>query len=380
MTDHFVVRGILGTGTYGVVFLAHKNNEDHLYAIKMENLVTIGTSMQYYAQPTVVGCIGPQPMVAPLFTEEFVDYHYIPVEAYILLLTNESDRFPTLDSVYTHGYYQAIVMDAHVDDEVAESAYDPDAPFAKWNEERFSSCGGHNFVYMKETKLQEYMVCKIASHLLEGIAYLRDMRICHNDLTMSNFVIDKNLNTTLLDVGLFTFALTDDDYWAPDFTYVPGYEGNSTPEVILALLRDIYRDRLKKRTQIQVGVPHDVRKTGLWMLAADIYELLHGYMPWENPEWDGRVSYLSQWKQQGIPRGHEQLRSYEANRRRHRVVNLEIPLRESLSQDCADAMLMMFAKDTKKRPTLPEMESFVWFGQWDYLDPEQFQRPAPYDT
>ncbi|RAH44924.1 Protein kinase domain-containing protein, partial [Aspergillus brunneoviolaceus CBS 621.78] len=365
--QHFVIRGILGSGSYGIVLLAHKrDDEGRLYAIKMENLVTIATTVNYHEKYRVVGTIGPSPVMAPLFLQED-EHHYIPVEAYILLLANECGRFPTLDSVYSHKLYQAIVMSAHLDEAVAEASYTSKNPdYEELLARKFGACTASQLIRYKKSSLEEHMICKVASQLLEGVAYLRDMHICHDDLKNDNFIIEEDLNTIIIDIGLYTFALTDNDYLKGEFTYVPAYEGGLTPELTLELFRARYIEEAQKDSQFQIKLPHDQRMTGLWVLASNIYELLHGIAPWEDPKWDRHIGYVQDWRQPGVDQTIYADRKQALNARRKRVINKELPLSEMLSQDCADAMLMMFAKDPGDRPTLPEVESCVWFGQWKY--------------
>ncbi|PYH40191.1 Protein kinase domain-containing protein [Aspergillus saccharolyticus JOP 1030-1] len=390
ITEDFVIRGILGAGAYGVVFLAHKKGmENELYAIKMQNLVTIFTTMEQHNRPDVVGPCGNNPQVAPLLHEDLPDlsgsqieitdltgFYYVPVEAYILLLANECDRFPTLDSVYSHEDSQAIVMSAHVDKEVAAMDWDPDATYDQWEsgKEKIRACTAKELIQWKKTYLKEHMVCKIASHLLEAVAYLRDMGISHDDIKHDNYIIDENLNTTLIDIGLYKFALDEFDYTDDVFIYAPVYEGLITPEVTCELLKKVYQQEAKKGAFLKIKLTHDVRMVGLWALASNIYEILHGYFPWEDPEYDDRIESLYFYASaKGAQR---EMRVKAVDQRRRRVINTEVPLREGLSQDCADAMLMMFAKDPNERPSLPVVESYPWFGQWDYRDPQDFRRPT----
>lgn len=170
------------------------DDEGRLYAIKMENLVTIATTVNYHEKYRVVGAIGPSPVMAPLFLQED-EHHYIPVEAYILLLANECGRFPTLDSVYSHKLYQAIVMSAHLDEAVAEASYTSKNPdYEELLARKFGACTASQLIRYKKSSLEEHMVCKVASQLLEGVAYLRDMHICHDDLKNDNFIIEEDLN------------------------------------------------------------------------------------------------------------------------------------------------------------------------------------------
>lgn len=117
-------------------------------------------------------------------------YRYIPYEAFLLLLASPSDRFPTLDSVYVDDKVHATVMSVCLDHdflmlEPREIKKDRIVAFTG----RFVSCD-------KLPILNELEACKIASQLLEGYAYLRDMNLSHGDLSKNNYIIDENLNVS----------------------------------------------------------------------------------------------------------------------------------------------------------------------------------------
>lgn len=118
------------------------------------------------------------------------EYRYIPYEALLLLLTSGNDRFPTLDSVYTEDELHSILMGACVDHDILQ--IEPD----ELEKGRVIAFTGQFLSYEKEPILNELEACKVASQLLEGCVYLRDMNLSHGDLSRLNYVVDKNLNVS----------------------------------------------------------------------------------------------------------------------------------------------------------------------------------------
>lgn len=131
---------------------------------------------------------------------------YLPVESIVLQHVTQCDRFPDLDSIYVHGEFHTMVMppDAPVYNEY-EDWFDRDGlPESLDSPKRsvFPSYSGAYLVQEKSTGLNEIQVCKVASHLLEAMVYLLDMRIVHDDLSHRNYLVDEHLN-----VGIFAIML-----------------------------------------------------------------------------------------------------------------------------------------------------------------------------
>lgn len=118
---------------------------------------------------------------------------YIPSEAMILLCLTDSDRFPTLDSVYSHDTYQAIVMSASVDYHRMRDVL----PSTNLHTQRFRAYPASQLLRKKQAVLSELGASKVASHLLEGLTYLLDMNMVHGDLSINNFLLDKDLNVRI---------------------------------------------------------------------------------------------------------------------------------------------------------------------------------------
>ncbi|RAK95238.1 Protein kinase domain-containing protein [Aspergillus ibericus CBS 121593] len=378
LTD-FMVRGIIGIGTFGVVFLAHKRGypvphgpiSNQLYAIKVEPLFTINTCVN----PLLDGSAR-SPHVAPLYDAQLETLRYLPIEALVLLLVDGCDKFPSLDSVYSHQFFSATVMEAQVDQEAQNRPYHENASVWDWlrPENRFHAFNGAKLLNRKKTSLAEIQACKVSSHLFEATAYLQDMRLCNTDISHNNYLVDEQLNAKMIDLGLLHFGLRDADFWQETATYIPFYEKFMTPELALESTKSHWaRESVHSPGwPTRVDLPHDVRRLTRWQLAAITYELLHGFVPWEEKEWDERIGGIVNYLDGAEPF----LRMRKVQERRSRIINKDLPIDENLSQDCVDALRMMFVKDPQQRPTLEEMASFTWFGQWSYHSAEEFRRPS----
>lgn len=165
-----------------------------------------------------------------------------------------------------------------------------------------------------------------------------------------------------------TFAFREQDSGRNDWAHVNQQEHLLTPEVALELSKPYWKNHDRNNVQTDVSISHDTRNAHLWRLAALTYEMLHGYAPWETPEWDRSLGRIddpdrndAQWQA-----------AYE---RRDRVINEELPFDENLSQDCVDALQMMLQKKPWDRATLEEMCAMPWFGQWAYRADMLFSRP-----
>lgn len=189
---------MLTVTAFGSVYIARernsaKANPDDLqhFAIKVERHKTLqGCANGAYADPPV----------GPLLEEtENRSIRLIPTEALILLLLTTGDRFPTLDSVYTHGPFQATVMSACVD-----HAVDRVPPHARDYKSQFPAFTGR-YLMAPDNKplLDEMQACKVASQLLEGMVHMAEMNVWHRDLSVNNYIVDQNLNVSLFSSPLF---------------------------------------------------------------------------------------------------------------------------------------------------------------------------------
>lgn len=354
----------IGGGTYGTVFLAREPNPDpespteyKFYAIKVETHWDMENRATWNYKPTMT--------VLDELTRQL--YHYIPHEALLLMLVSNNDRFPKLDSVYVDDKVHSIVMDACLDPDLLRM--DPKEFRTKDPElKRVVAFTGMYLTHEKKPILNEEEVCKVASQILEGFAYLRHMNISYGDLSKANFLVDESLNTKLIDLGMTTFGFDDPDFQKDSWAHVVGQENILTPEIALELAKPEWKHQDREQIQVDIPIPYDARIAHLWRIGALTYEMLHGYAPWESPEYYhelGRVDWdrenAAQWE--------------EVDDRRDRIINEELPIREDLSQDCVDMLRMMLHKQPMERATLEELCSVPWFGQWAYHDDGVWIRP-----
>lgn len=135
-----------------------------------------------------------EPLSGPMLEEaEHRSIRLVPSEALILLLLSTSNRFPTLDSVYTHGPFQATVMSACVDHAVDRESFQ-----ASGYKKRFPAFTGKYLMTPDHRPLLDEMeACKVASQLLEGMLHMAEINVWHNDLSVNNYVVNQNLNVSL---------------------------------------------------------------------------------------------------------------------------------------------------------------------------------------
>lgn len=178
---------------FGSVFLARErdnnnNNPENLqhYAVKVQAHETLlGALQANHCDPPN----GPVP-------DNQESLRYIPDEAMIMLFLSESDRFPTLDSVYTHDRFQAIVMSPCVDYN-SERQPSPPGNFSR----RFPGFTAR-YLLTKDHRplLNADEGRKIATQLFQAMRQLADMNAWHNDISVNNILVDKNLNASLTPI------------------------------------------------------------------------------------------------------------------------------------------------------------------------------------
>ncbi len=160
----------------------------------------------------------------------------------------------------------------------------------------------------------------------------------------------------------------------------------ASPELCYALLQA--RDySVESETDKDLEVDSDFRHEQLWKLGVIMYELLHGYSPWDDP--DPRAMNINC----DINRSNRaQLDEYRrfVDARRERILHDPLPISEDLrlTQDCVDVLNAMFAKFPADRPSIKQLAAYPWF-QGSYLDSgADFSRPprmgsdanSPYDS
>ncbi|PLB38021.1 Protein kinase domain-containing protein [Aspergillus candidus] len=366
LTDVWDRTGFYGAGTFASVFSArHRLMPSDLWAIKMERLKTNEMAWRQWDSPKMTR-----------LAEDTGEFPYVPREALLLLLLDQCERFPTLHSVYSCGLYSSTIMEGYADDahSVAHLTEPLPADYEQATARILPSRTGMVLMDQKRPVLNEIQSCKVASQLLEGFAALRDLNVSHGDLSHNNYMIQEDLETHLIDLGLLSFGLDDVDFQAEISGHIFFREYQLTPEQAMEhtkLFDGVRYDQIPT-FNFDCKLPHDARRFHLWHLVCIFYEVLHGYAAWENRAWNPNLSR----------EGNELRKFYrttagidEALARRDRLINEDLPIREDLSQDCADMLRMTFEKDPPLRPTLTEMEAMPWFGQWASHHEGEFHRP-----
>lgn len=152
------------------------------FAVKMERHTTmLGAKERHISQP----------LMAPIL-DHTQSLRYIPGEALVLLLLTNSDRFPKLNSVYTHDRFHAIVMSLCID-YASDRQPLQEGDFTR----RFPGFTGR-YLMTPDNKplLNEVEVCKVAAQLLQGMVQMADMNLWHGDISVNNFVMDEQLNVS----------------------------------------------------------------------------------------------------------------------------------------------------------------------------------------
>ncbi|PGH30372.1 serine/threonine protein kinase [[Emmonsia] crescens] len=368
LKKRFIIYGHYGSGTYAVIFGAREryprpNCRPKHYVIKTE-----------FHRPISQGW-SPNRMGVHLELES-AHIRYIPMEAIIMQLVSQCKRFPRLDSVYLHKDFQAIVMEANTACYTHEQIdYLPEISALPVPALQACSQPGNRLIRNKKPLLNEIQACKVASQLLQGIMYLMDLNISHDDLSHRNYLVDKHLNTQLIDFGLSVVAIDESRFIMSKLCIIHAFEYQLAPEMVYELAKPYYVNKERSPGNsggdLNIHLPHDVRVVHLWKFGVLVYDLLHGYSPWELPGPAEEVGDVKAVNMHDCDRFRQLL-----DERRARVLNEELSIDENLSQDCVDVLRAMLAKEVENRPSLSELVSFPWFqGHWADYPLSEFERP-----
>lgn len=83
-----------------------------------------------------------------------------------------------------------------------------------------------------------------------------------------------------------------------------------------------------------------------------LYEILHGFWPWDNPPTGGHRQDLLPFNGRS--------NNQRVSQRRDDIMSMKLPIDESLSQDCADVLQALLNKRPADRPSLAELETFPY--------------------
>ncbi|CAG7928872.1 unnamed protein product [Penicillium olsonii] len=380
LQERIRIYGVLGQGTFGIAFLAREWDtsepvtDPEQYAIKAQPHQTVIIEFLEWQEK-----LSYPDMVS--FIEPTGKEHYLPQEAVALIYLNNSDRFPSLDSVYTHGMQWAMVMEACIDDFPESKADIPDqdvflqrrrqSKTLKYVLPEFPPFSGKYLVDGKTHEIQvgEQEACKISGQLLQAMVQMADMGTWHSDLSVHNYLVDQDLNVKLIDLGQIYFSATADGFQSKISPLIPFQEYQMRPELALELMKyderqmvDNSPDRPRHDPK-EVYLPHDARQSCLWRYSAIVYGLLHGYWPWERrdicEDWHGK--YTGRY----LDRNYNRIKN-----RRKRMINEDITTHENLSQDCQDLLQAALSRNPEDRPNIQEMASFPWYSSWSAEEAE----------
>lgn len=181
----------------------------------------------------------------------------------------------------------------------------------------------------------------------------------------------------VLDLGLMNLYTNDEEWQLLEWVYTAYMEYLMSPEVAVELSKSYYEEKSVSGDQMNVYYPHDHRITDQWKFACITFELLHGFAPWEDPNWDEEVQGIRDWNRTSVSDRVRMKKIKKVLLRRGRMINEELPINDGLSQDCVDWLRAMLHRDPDQRPdvSLKEASSFAWFqGQWVNQGP--FKRPS----
>lgn len=151
------------------------------------------------------------------------------------------------------------------------------------------------------------------------------------------------------------------------------FEYMLAPEIAMLFTQHPYNSTKRDLLGSSFNYDHDVRVEHLWKFGVLVYDLLHGYSPWETPEYDPNIGEIKELYSLEMT----DLRIRYILDRRIRIMNEELPVDERLSQDCVDALRVLLAKEAGDRANLSEIAALPWFqGHWADLPPEHFRRPV----
>ncbi|OQE07273.1 hypothetical protein PENVUL_c014G04738 [Penicillium vulpinum] len=384
LKERVQIYGFIGAGTFGVAFIAREKGaagtslEDlEQYAIKSQAHTTqLMDAIKYYI-----------PTMAP-FSEPSGKERYIPEEAILLIYLDDSKNFPRLDSVYTHGMLTAILMTPCVDPSYEAVSIIDEAHFNRVKSKgaiprirrRYPLFPAFDGSYLmsttKEPQLGEIEGCKVASQFLQAMVELADMKVCHGDISVTNYLMDQNLNVQLIDLGAAYFSLEKSGFRRDIDSHIPYQEYQMMPERAIELEKyDAWRDPCHDDVSIEkIHMPIDMQDKSMWKYSTLVYGFLHGFWPWDEPKpvpktQDWHARYDGVYNDPFYP---------VVKCRRKRMINEDVAISESLSQDCRDVLQTTLSREKSDRPSLEELSSFPWFSHWSAEELESgrsFKRP-----
>ena len=166
----------------------------------------------------------------------------------------------------------------------------------------------------------------------------------------------------LLDFDQSTWFPPDnrDHFTLEDVPHIHPLEHMISPQLIRLMEEEKRKANAPKRPDGDwwLKMPHDSRVAQLWRIGVLIFELLHGYAPWEHP------------KSLHIPLSHSRpdrlmiAARRKRKRRRRRMLKDPVAIGDLVSQEAADVLRAMLQRESRDRPNLEQLITFPWFQDW----------------
>jgi 5'-AMP-activated protein kinase, catalytic alpha subunit len=177
-----------------------------------------------------------------------------------------------------------------------------------------AGCDMHSYIQQKQYLLEEE-ARKLFVQMLDGCAYIHKEGVVHRDIKLENILIShKKVNgvrkALLIDFG-FAAVVPHSDY---KFTDHPGSLCYASPELL-------------------AGEKYDGTKVDVYALGVTLYTMLHGVYPFYSP--DQRELTM-------------------------KILNDPVECASDVTDECADLLRMMMAKNPDERPSMRAIKSHPW--------------------
>ncbi|KAI9794108.1 MAG: hypothetical protein M1833_000473 [Piccolia ochrophora] len=373
----YAILGRLGAGTHGAVYAARSINpgrdSPEYVAVKM------AWSLPPTHRSTKIMTLNTLPGIEP--TKPF---ERIGQEPFKLWFLRGTPRIARVYASYLHGLFIYTVMDLYsvpINNEIRQMPETIKSPPPVVN------YPGENLVYEEgPSGLNEAEVRKVMTHLVEAITFANERAFIHTDMSHRNYLISEALSAQLIDFddAHVNRAQTNPDGGGEvgeDNMLFTNYcnENYIDPELGL-LLEQHHLGRIAEEGLEWRDVTNEPGNTALplershlvdqnWRTAVLMFDLLHGYAPWEDPA--GRGDF---WVQEYAINMTKEGFEHRTDRRK-RMLRDPVAISDIFSQDAVDALQCQLGREEFERPSMRELHSFPWFQGTNVGDGGPFVRP-----
>ncbi|KAI9801209.1 MAG: hypothetical protein M1825_003483 [Sarcosagium campestre] len=228
------------------------------------------------------------------------------------------------------------------------------------NQRATPSCAGSWMLsnFFRE-QFEEVHVCKVYSHLLNGLAFCNERGVIHRDISPRNYLIEEDYSAQWIDFD--TAILDNSKIGAPgpglDNIYLIDWGCELEIDPVLASRLIAYQGlgRPEEARQVMHTVlTQNPTVYSNWRFGVMMYQTLHGKGAWEDPFLNRSMLFKDD----------DDERFLERHERRLRVMRNPLAVSERLSQDAADALQAQLARSEEDRPSITELTTFPWFQGW----------------